>query len=52
MANKREGEDGLGGLDPERLKELIDKRDQAVEQMTELTEEQRRARQRIIDRMR
>jgi hypothetical protein len=52
MTNKRESEDRLGGVDPERLREFIDKRNEAIEQMTELTEEQRRARQGIIDKMR
>jgi len=52
MTNKRESEDRLGGIDPERLKALTEKRDEAIELMTELTEEQRRARQGIIDRMR
>jgi hypothetical protein len=53
MINKREGEDRpASGVDPERLKALIDRRNEAIEQMTELTEEQRRARQGIIDEMR
>lgn len=59
LSHGRHGRDRKGaepsirdGIDPDRLREAIDKRNRTVDQMTQLIDKQKAAQQAIIDKMR